>query len=204
MRVWRTRGTSAKVHLGIKGDISWAQDPGFEVSHARLAPSTEAIERAFDQVKYGTYTHDLVLDVCVPTVENSFLAPDGHHTLSISVPFVPYANKAGWGEEQKAALVEAVLSQLEVAAPGLRSQVVAREVLSPLDLESRYNLTEGHIHHGEHAMDQLSFMRPVASCGYYSTPLEGLFLCGSGSHPGGGITCAPGALAAAAILKQAK
>jgi phytoene dehydrogenase-like protein len=116
--------------------------------------------------------------------------------------FVPYRKGRGPDAAWSQALGERVLKTLERYAPGITSQVVARQVLTPNDLEAAHGLSGGHLYHGEHAMDQLSVLRPSVDCGHYRTPLGGLYLCGSGSHPGGGITCAPGALAAAAILKH--
>jgi len=109
--------------------------------------------------------------------------------------------RPAWDDDQRERLVSTVLSILEAHAPGVTSSVVAREVLTPVDLETRYGLSGGHIHHGEHSLDQ-RLVRPAPGCTGYRTPVEGLYLCGAGSHPGGGLTCIPGALAASTILRR--
>jgi phytoene dehydrogenase-like protein len=120
--------------------------------------------------------------------------------VSILVHFVPYGLQPQWDQSQIEKLGNTVVAALEQYAPGVTEAIVAREVLSPVDLEARYGLVRGHIFHGEHALDQL-ILRPTPECARYHTPIKGLYLCGSGSHPGGGITCGPGALAAAIIAK---
>lgn len=202
LRAWRTRGTVAKVHLGIKGPLLFDGHGARQFARIRVAPSQELVERAFDAAKHGELPQAPALDICVPTLENPLLAPEGHHIVSVLVYFVPYRQGARQEAAWNQALGDLVIQTLERYAPGLSGQVVARQVLTPNDLEAQHGLTGGHLYHGEHAMDQLSVLRPSVDCGHYRTPLEGLYLCGSGAHPGGGITCAPGALAAAAILKQ--
>jgi phytoene dehydrogenase-like protein len=120
---------------------------------------------------------------------------------SVLVQCAPYHLEGGWTEARREALADTVTATLDRYAPCISESIAARQVLAPVDLETRYGLTGGHVFHGEHGLDQLLFMRPALSCGRYATPITGLFLCGSGSHPGGGITCAPGALAARTILK---
>ena len=137
----------------------------------------------------------------VPSVDDPSLAPAGKDIVSILAHAAPYNLKGGWTSEARARFGDAVVEALERVAPGTRDRIVAREVMTPVDLEVRYGLTGGHIHHGEHALDQLLFMRPTPKLARYKTPIEGLYLGGSGSHPSGGVTCQPGALAAEAILK---
>ena len=160
----------------------------------------DALERAFDAVKYGRLSEPPHLDLRIPTVSSPELAPPGHHVVSILVSFAPYELAGGWTEERREALGEAVVAALEVHAPGVRERLVAREVLAPPDLEERYGTTGGHLHHGEHALDQLFTLRPAPFAARYATPVPGLFLAGSGSHPGGGVTGLPGWLAAGTIL----
>jgi phytoene dehydrogenase-like protein len=119
--------------------------------------------------------------------------------VTVLATSVPYAPAGGWTDALRSRVGDLVVDALAVHAPDLPSRVVGREVLAPPDLEARYGLVLGHLHHGDHALDQL-LMRPVPECARYKTPLPGLYLCGSGSHPGGGVTCAPGSLAAGAIL----
>ena len=127
------------------------------------------------------------------------MAPEGHSVVSILVHHIPYDLEKGWSDEAKEQMAGNVIRELEIYSPGISESIVGKEVLSPLDLEERYSLTEGHIYHGEHFVDQL-LTRPIPSCMNYSTPVPGLYLAGSGSHPGGGITCAPGYFAAKEIL----
>ena len=127
---------------------------------------------------------------------------DGN-TAEILVHFAPYDLKGGWNDKQREALGDTVIDTLAEYAPKTKDNILAREVLTPMDLEERYGLTDGHIFHAEPFLDQLYSLRPSVDTSRYSTPIEGLFLCGSGSHPGGGITCQPGALGAEAILQHA-
>jgi len=193
----RGRGTTAKVNLAVNKTV---QLNGKIVEYARTGNSFDEMEKAFDPVKYKEVTDKPFLDIHIPTVSDTSLAPKGHSVISILVHQIPYDFKAGWTEETKKQLGENVLKELELYSPKITDSVVGMEVLSPADFEERYTLTEGHIYHGEHFVDQL-VTRPIPSCARYSTPVSGLFLCGSGSHPGGGITCAPGSMAAKAILK---
>ncbi len=196
---YRARGTTAKIHLALAGSPEWAGRPGFEPERIRTGESVDELERAFDAVKYRRSSERPVLDIHVPSLESPGLAPPGHHVLSILVHCAPYALEGGWSAEAKERLYEAAIGVLSDYAPGIRDLVVGREVLSPADLEERFGVSGGHLLHGEHALDQL-FVRPVPGCARYATPIPGLYLCGGGSHPGGGLTCAPGALAARAIL----
>ncbi len=191
---FRSRGTTAKVHLALTAYPSFACRPDLTAAHIRIAEGIDPLERAFDPVKYRRFGDDLALDVRVPTVSEADLAPQGHHVLSVGVHFVPYELDGGWTDEARSALLEAVLTRLERYAPEVRSLVAGSETLTPADLEARYGLAGGQIHHGEHGLDQL-FVRPTPECARYATPIAGLYLCGGGSYPGGGLTGAPGALA---------
>ena len=193
----RSRGTTAKVNLAINKVVELN---GQTVEYARTGNSFDEMEKAFDPVKYKEVTDAPFLDIHIPTIANPSLAPDGHSVVSLLAHQIPYDFAAGWSADTKKKLGEDVLKVLEIYSPGLTKAVVGMEVLSPVDFEKRYTLTEGHIYHGEHFVDQL-ITRPIPACLRYATPVSGLYLCGSGSHPGGGITCAPGSMAAAAILK---
>ncbi|HEV8336007.1 MAG TPA: NAD(P)/FAD-dependent oxidoreductase [Candidatus Polarisedimenticolia bacterium] len=200
IRHWRCRGTTAKVNLALSGPLDFAGRPGGVFEAIRTGEELDDLERAFDPVKYGEYPARPILDVRVPSLSEPSLAPSGNHVVSILAHFVPYHVRGGWTEDRKKALADHVVQTLAVYAPTLPERILSGEVLSPADLESRYGLTEGHIHHGEHGLDQMFSLRPAASCSRHLTPLPGLILCGSGTHPGGGITGGPGSLAAAAIL----
>jgi len=193
----RSRGTTAKINLAVNKAVELNSQT---VEYARTGNSFDEMEKAFDPVKYKEATETPYLDIHIPTLSSPSLAPDGHSVISVLAHQIPYDFTVGWSIETKKKLGEDVLRELEVYSPGLTTAVVGMEVLSPADLEDRYSLTKGHIYHGEHFVDQL-ITRPIPACARYSTPVEGLFLCGSGSHPGGGITCMPGYLAANMILK---
>ena len=136
----------------------------------------------------------------MPTVADPSLAPPGHHVVSILASFAPYDLKGGWTAEARERLGNAVVAVLEQHAPDVRRRIVAGEVLSPADLKTRFASTGGHLHHGEMALDQLLVMRPAPSAARYRTSVPGLFLGGSGSHPGGGVRPSAGLLAAEAVL----
>jgi phytoene dehydrogenase-like protein len=200
MRHWRCRGTTAKVHLALEDLPDFRGRPGGRFEAIRTASDLDELERAFDAVKYGELPRRLPLDVRIPTLSDPSLAPPGRHVASILVHCVPYHLRGGWNDDARRVLGDAVVDELARHAPALKPRIAGGEVLSPVDLETRYALTGGHIHHGEHALDQLLSLRPSPACARYRTPVRGLFVGGSGSHPGGGVTCAPGALAAKAVL----
>jgi phytoene dehydrogenase-like protein len=198
MRGWRTRGTTAWILLALDCPPRFAgrAEP---VERLRLTGGLLGLERAFDAVKYRRESPQPALEIQLPTVADPTLAPPGCAVVSILVHFVPYDRDPGWDDLAREALAERVVSALEPHAPGLRSTILGRAVLDPARLAERYGLSGGQIHHGEHALDQL-LVRPAPECVGYRTPIRGLWLCGAGSHPGGGLTCAPGFHAARAIL----
>jgi phytoene dehydrogenase-like protein len=196
---YRSRGTTAKVNLAVNKLVNFNGVGG--VAFARTGNSFDEMERAFDSVKYRQFSEEPVLDIHIPSVETTSLAPAGHSVVSIVVHFAPHHFDEGWSEKTKEKLLNTVIKTLAQYVPDISSMIVGSEVLSPVDLEKRYSLTNGHIFHGEHAVDQL-ITRPVPSCARYATPIDGLYLCGSGSHPGGGITCMPGYLGAKMILEN--
>jgi phytoene dehydrogenase-like protein len=196
----RGAGTTAKVNLALNRPLEFNGRSGEKIAFARTGHHLNHIEKAFDACKYGRFSTDPILDIHIPTVSDPDLAPTGHSVVSILVHFVPYELQARWDRDQVEKLGDTVVNTLAQYAPGLTDAIVARQVLTPLDLEQRYGLVQGHILHGEHALDQL-ILRPTPECARYQTPIKGLFLCGSGSHPGGGITCGPGALAASVVAQ---
>jgi phytoene dehydrogenase-like protein len=196
---YRSRGTTAKVNLAVNKLVTFNGAEGVEF--ARTGNSFDEMERAFDPVKYRKFSDEPVLDIHVPTVQNPSLAPVGHAVVSVVVHFAPHHFDEGWSEKTKEKLLNTVIKTLARYVPDISSAIIGSEVLSPVDLEERYSLTNGHIFHGEHAVDQL-ITRPIPSCARYTTPIEGLYLCGSGSHPGGGITCMPGYLGAQMIFRN--
>lgn len=191
MEKYRMRGTTAKVHLACEKPLKFACRPDLQPLRARTGEHLDDLERAYDAVKYGQFSENPVLDILADPTG----APQGCQTVSILVHFAPYHLKGGWNADQREKLGEAVMNVFKRYAPETAASVVGSEVLTPADLETRYGLTEGHIHHGEHSIDQL-LIRPDFSCSNHKTPIEGLYLCGSGAQPGGDLTGMPGLMAA--------
>jgi phytoene dehydrogenase-like protein len=198
IRVVRMRGTTAKVHLALSGPLELAD--GTAVECLRTGEKLDDLERAFDPVKYRSLPERPMVEARVWSASD--VCPEGHSVVSLLVHHAPFDLEGGWTDAQKERLADAAVRELARHCPTVPERIVARDVLSPADLASRYRLTGGHLHHGEHAIDQLLFMRPTVDCARYATPITGLYLGGSGSHPGGGVTCAPGALAARAVLEN--
>ena len=207
LRNIRYRGCTARLNLALDGLPAFrsllAAEEAQELlgGHILVCPSLDYLERAYDDAKYGEISRQPMLDAVIPTLMDDSLAPPGKHILSVNVQYAPYhLRQASW-ETQGEALTDLVLRMLEEYAPGIRGLVLHQQVLTPLDLEREYGLTEGCIFHGQMALDQLWFMRPVPGPAPYHTPIQNLFLCGAGAHPGGGVTGAPGRNAARAVLK---
>ncbi len=199
---YRTRGLAAKLHLALDRIPQFA-GLSAERSAGRLliAPSLAYIERAYNHAKYGEYSAEPVMEITVPTIADPALAPPHRHVLSAVVQYAPYALRGGWGQ-QRERFTELAIDAIERYAPGLRRSIVATELLSPVDMEREFRMTGGHWHHGDLAFDQFWMVRPVAGAAQYRTPLEGLYLCGAGCHPGGGVIGAAGRSAAAQVLRQ--
>lgn len=195
----RARGTTAKIHLALNTVPRFACRPQTVVAHARAGETLDDLERSFDASKYRRFSDRPMLDIRLPSVTNPELAPSGHAVMSVLVHFAPYRLDAGWSDATRDELGQRVINVISDYIPGFQDMIVGGEILVPPDIESRYGTFGGHLFHGEQALDQL-LARPFPEAAQYRTPLGGLFLCGSGSHPGGGITCGPGALAAKAIL----
>ncbi len=204
----RFRGSTAKINLLLNGlprftSLTESQTDEYLGGHIIICPSLEYLERAYDEAKYGGFSTQPALDVLIPTVLDSSLAPAGQHLMSIIMQYAPYHLKdSGWDEPQRQALADTVVNTLAQYAPNLKPLIRHSQVLTPLDWEQTYSLTEGSIFHGQMGLDQLLFMRPVAGYAQYRTPIEGLYLCGAGTHPGGGVTGAPGYNAAREILSD--
>jgi phytoene dehydrogenase-like protein len=211
MKNFRSVGSVAKVHLAL-GDL-----PNFTALSDAVAPDgfrealsgrihigheIDYLEKAFDASKYGAISEAPVLDVTIPTLLDPSLAPDGKHVLSAYFQFAPYKLKTGTWEERRGELANAVIKTLAAYAPNLPQRVEAAHVITPLELETAYGFTGGHVFHGELALDQIFTMRPVLDWARYHTPVEGLFLCSNGTHPGNGLTGASGANAAKEIIHE--
>jgi phytoene dehydrogenase-like protein len=169
-----------------------------------LVPSLEFAERCYDAAKFGEIPEQLWVDCVVASNADDSLAPAGKHIMTCFAQYVPYKLREGNWDEKRELLGDRVVKKIAEYAPNVPGAVVARQVLTPLDLERTYGLTEGNIFHGDLNLEQLFFMRPVAGWSQYRTPVEGLYLCGAGAHPGGGVTGAPGRNAAKKVLKNWK
>ncbi len=205
---FRANGTVAKVNLALGSlPIFTALDAteGFlKVLSGRIhiGPEIDYLERAFDASKYGDFSKAPWLDVTIPTILDPSLAPDGKHVLSAYVQFAPYRLKEGNWDSRRLDLGHTVVKTLAAYAPNLPNLIEYMQVITPLDFERSYGFTGGHIFHGELAIDQLFTMRPILDWARYKTPIRGLFLCGSGTHPGNGLTGASGANAAREIIRD--
>ncbi len=200
IRRLRCDGLVAKLHLALSGMPTFS---GLERPDGRmiLAPNMDAIEFAFDDAKYGGVPEQPVLEVIVPSLKDASLAPPDQHVLSANVMYMPYAIKGGWTDSARATAYSNTIDVIARYAPEIRQQVLHHEFLTPYDMETRFNVTGGHWHHTEMAMDQMLMMRPTYEAAQHSTPIPGLFLCGAGCHPGGDITGAPGHNAARELLR---
>lgn len=205
----RLGGVVAKVNLALAGLPVFGGVPaedGERLLRGRIviAPGIDALERAFDASKYGRLSDEPYLEATIPTLVDPSLIDEGtagvRHVMSILVQYAPYHLREGSWDEQREALGDTVMAQLERYAPGIGALVVARQVLTPLDLERDYGLTEGHPLHGEPGLDQFFAWRPLLGHARYRLPLDGLYLCGSGAHPGGGVTAIPGRNAAREVI----
>ncbi len=208
MKNFRANGTVAKVNLALGSlPIFTALDAteGFLKAlsgRIHIGPEIDYLERAFDASKYGEFSKAPWLDVTIPTILDPSLAPDGKHILSACVQFAPFKLKEGNWDSRRHDLGNTVVKTLAAYAPNLPNLIEYMQVITPLDLERSYGFTGGHIFHGELALDQLFTMRPVLDWARYKTPIRGLFLCGSGTHPGNGLTGASGANAAREIIRD--
>jgi phytoene dehydrogenase-like protein len=207
---YRIRGSSAKVNLALDGLPALrsleplrrrgeAIEP-YLAGAISISPDVDYLERAYDDAKYGRWSRRPYMDIVIPTLVDRSLAPPGKHVMSIFVQYAPYHLAEGSWPDRRDAFADTVIETLAEHAPNLPDLVLHRQVLTPWDLEHEYGLTQGNIFHGELSLEQLFHLRPVPEWGAYRTPIRGLYLCGSGTHPGGGVMGAPGQLAAARVL----
>ena len=202
LRHYRSRGVVALVCLAMARPLQWAGRPGQVFQRVRIgAGKLQDLDRTFDAVKYGLVAPRPHLEIWTPA-DPARSAPPGHQVALVSVTGAPYRLKGGWSPVRKEKLLRKVLSRLADFVPNISRDLVHAELLAPVDLETRFLLPGGHLCHGEHALDQLFSMRPLPKLAGYQTPIRGLFLGGSGCHPGGGLTGLPGLLAAGSVLKQ--
>jgi phytoene dehydrogenase-like protein len=208
IRRYKFRGSSGKMNLALDALPNFTAMPG-PGAHLRgaisISPGVEYMERAYDQAKYGEYSHRPYIDMVIPTLTDPSIAPPGKHIMSCFVQYAPYKLKPGlsWDSEREA-FGDTVIDTIAEYAPNIRDVIRHRQVLTPLDLERDFGLTEGNIFQGELTLEQLFFLRPAPGWAQYTTPVRNLWMCGSATHPGGGIMGAPGRNAALRILGQTR
>src|SRR5262249_30163209 len=205
VRAYRAVGTVAKVNLALSGLPKFSainNDSIDSSSRIHIGPDIDYLERAFDDAKYGDFSVNAYLDIHIPSLLDPSLAPRGSHVMSIHVQYAPYRLRNGDWKMRRDEFGDAVLKMLASYAPDVGDLTLYRQIITPLDMEQQYGLTGGHIFHGEHAMDQLFASRPILGWARYRTPIQGLYLCGAGTHPGGGVTGAPGANASREVIKD--
>ncbi|MCH7866094.1 MAG: NAD(P)/FAD-dependent oxidoreductase [Myxococcales bacterium] len=200
---FKYRGSSGKVNLALDGlpDFTAMKDKILLRGAVDICPSVDYIERAYDDAKYDGFSKRPAMEISIPSVTDPTMAPPGKHVMSIFCQYVNYdLSKHGNRDQQREAFGNTVIDTLSDYCPNIKDIMLHKQVLTPADMEDTFGLTEGNIFHGELTLDQLFFFRPAAGWSAYRTPVRGYFQCGSGTHPGGGITAGPGRLAAKEIL----
>lgn len=204
---YKFRGSSGKVNLALDGLPDFKCLPG-RGAHLRgaisISPSVEYMERAYDDAKYGSFSRRPYIDIVIPSLTDPSVAPPGKHVMSCFVQYAPYHLKDGNWDERREEFGDTVIDTLAEYAPNIKDLILHRQVLTPLDIERRFGLTEGNIFQGELTLEQLFFLRPAPGWAQYRTPIRRLYMCGSATHPGGGIMGAPGLNAANRILSDGK
>jgi phytoene dehydrogenase-like protein len=206
---YRMPGTVAKVNLALAGRPKFSALEGENHDRAlssriHIGPEIDYLERAFDESKYGNFSKQPYLEVAIPSLTDPSLAPEGKHVMSIYMQYAPFKLKGSDWEKQRVPLGDTVVKTLAQYAPNLPELILSHQIITPQDLEDTYGLTGGHILHGELSLDQFFTMRPLLDWARYRTPIQNLYLCGSGTHPGAGLTGGSGANAAREILKELK
>jgi len=197
---FRHTGNASKLHLALDGAPEFTGlDHEYAAERLVIAPDIEYVDRAFNHAKYGEYSAEPVAEIIIPSLHDDSLAPNGQQVLSAVVQYTPYELKAGW-PGSKQAFIDKCIDLIARYAPAIREQVLHAELLTPVDIEREFHVSGGHWHHGELALDQFLMMRPVPGIAQYHTPVDGLHLCGAGSHPGGGVMGSAGRNAARALL----
>src|SRR5437588_51671 len=204
---YKFRGSSGKVNLALDALPDFKCLPGVG-AHLRgamsISPSVEYMERAYDDAKYGHFSRRPYMDMVIPSLTDPSVAPPGKHVMSCFVQYAPYKLKDGTWDQKKEEFGDNVINTIAEYAPNIKNIIIGRQVVTPLDLERDFGLTEGNIFQGELSLEQLFFLRPVPGWAQYRTPIKNLYMCGSATHPGGGIMGAPRRLAAQQILKDMK
>ena len=204
---YKFRGSSGKVNLALDGLPEFTAKPGVG-PHLRgavsISPSVDYMERAFDEAKYGRYSRRPYIDIVIPSLTDPSVAPPGQHVMSCFVQYAPYELTEGTWPECREAFGDTVVNTIAEYAPNLKERILHRQVLTPLDIEEEFGLSEGNIFQGELSLEQLFFLRPAPGWADYRTPIRGLYLGGSATHPGGGIMAAPGRNAALRAIRETK
>ena len=207
VRRYKFRGSSGKGNVALEALPEFTSIPG-DGAHLRgaisISPSMEYMERAYDNAKYGHYSRRPYIDMVIPSLTDPSVAPPGKHVLSCFVQYAPYKLAEGTWDDQREAFGDNVIDTISEYAPNIKKIIIGRQILTPLDLEREFGLTQGNIFQGELSLEQLFFLRPVAGWAYYRTPVDNLYMCGSATHPGGGIMGANGRIASQVILKEWK
>lgn len=209
IRNYRALGVSAKINFALSGLPSFTgvedEDSVTKLSgRIHVGPDIDYLERAFDAAKYGDYSPRPYLDITIPSLLDPDLAPSGAQVMSVYVQYAPFKLKDGDWNSQREEFADSVVDVISDYASNFKDLIVARQVITPLDLEQTYGMSGGHIHHGEQTLDQSFTFRPLLGWAQYRTPIKGLYLCGAGTHPGGGVSGRPGANAAKEIIKDFK
>jgi len=201
----RAQGNAAKLHLALDGlpTIDGLSKKDY-AERLVIAPDEHYVERAFNPAKYGESSPNPVVEITFPSFRDETLAPTGKHVMSAVVQYAPYALKGGWNDEAKATFMKAIVDTLAKYMPDVQQRITASELLTPADIESEFHMTGGHWHHAELSLDQFLFVRPVNGAAQYKLPIDGVYLCGAGAHPGGGVSGAAGRNAARSILSREK
>jgi phytoene dehydrogenase-like protein len=208
VRRYKFRGSSGKVNLALDAlpNFTCLPGPGPHLRGAiSISPSVDYMEQAYDDAKYGQFSRRPYIDMVIPSLTDPSVAPPGKHVMSCFVQYAPYHLKdAVWEDRQREAFGDTVINTIAEYAPNIKDIILHRQVLTPLDIERDFGLTEGNIFQGELTLEQLFFLRPVPGWAQYSTPIDRLYMCGSATHPGGGIMGAPGRNAAERIISQGR
>lgn len=205
MHHMRSKGNAAKLHLALDG-LPTIEGLGKKDMAERIVIAGDEfyVERAFNPAKYGEYSTAPVIEMTFPSLRDESLAPTGKHVMSAVVQYAPYGLKGGWDDAARDAFKALVIKTIAKYAPDIEQRITASELLTPADIEREFHITGGHWHHGELVFDQFLFVRPVPGAAQYALPIDGLYLCGAGTHPGGGVSGAAGRNAARTILKREK
>src|SRR5205823_13973524 len=200
---FKFRGSSGKVNLALDALPSLTCMPGVGRQHRgafSISPSLDYVEQAYDDAKYGEISRRPYMDIVIPSMLDPSMAPPGKHVMSIFVQYAPYHLNGGWSDARREQFGDAVIDTLAQYAPNLKGAILHRQVITPADIERIVGLSEGNIFQGELTLQQMFFLRPAPAWSRYRTPIHGLYQCGAGTHPGGGVMGASGRNAAMAIL----